>query len=72
MVAVPEATAAAYKGSSNDIQQKIRRVVDVWRQRHVFEGPILDAVEARVNGETGMPRSSWKYALRHTTNPSCY
>ncbi|CEJ54575.1 Putative DUF618 domain protein [Penicillium brasilianum] len=46
---VAEATAAAYKGSSNDIQQKIRRVVDVWRQRHVFEVPILDAVEARVN-----------------------
>lgn len=48
---VAEATAAAYKGSSNDIQQKIRRVVEVWRQRNVFEGPILDAVDARVNGK---------------------
>ncbi|KAJ5168972.1 uncharacterized protein N7482_004566 [Penicillium canariense] len=46
---VAEAAAVAYKGSSNDIQQKIRRVVEVWRQRNVFEGPILDAVEARVN-----------------------
>ncbi|KAF7712995.1 Uncharacterized protein PECH_007230 [Penicillium ucsense] len=46
---VAEATAAAYKGASNDIQTKIRRVVEVWRQRHVFEGPILDAVEARIN-----------------------
>ncbi|KAI2788483.1 hypothetical protein POX_e06499 [Penicillium oxalicum] len=46
---VAEATAAAYKGASNEIQQKIRRVVEVWRQRHVFEGPILDAVEGRIN-----------------------
>ena len=47
---VVEATATAYKGSTNDIQQKIRRVVEVWRQRNVFEGPILEAVETRVNG----------------------
>lgn len=33
-----------------DIQGKLRRVIEVWRQRNVFEGPILDAVEARVNG----------------------
>jgi len=33
-----------------EIQGKLRRVIEVWRQRNVFEGPILDAVEARVNG----------------------
>ncbi|KAJ5272753.1 hypothetical protein N7478_007878 [Penicillium angulare] len=46
---VAEATATAYKGATNDIQQKLRRVVEVWRQRNVFEGPILDAVDGRVN-----------------------
>ncbi|KAF7590457.1 hypothetical protein BBP40_002861 [Aspergillus hancockii] len=46
---IAEATAIAYKGSSNDIQQKIRRVVEVWRQRAIFEPAIQDAVEARVD-----------------------
>jgi regulator of Ty1 transposition protein 103 len=49
---VVEATATAYKGATNDIQQKIRRVTEVWRQRNVFEGPILEAVETRVNGRS--------------------
>lgn len=40
--------ATAYKGASNDIQQKLRRVVEVWRQRSIFEIPIQEAVEARV------------------------
>jgi regulator of Ty1 transposition protein 103 len=48
---IAEATAVAYKGSSNDIQQKIRRVVEVWRQRSIFEPAIQDAVEARVDGK---------------------
>ena len=42
--------AAAYKGSSNEIQQKLRRVVEVWRQRAIFEQPIQEAVETRVDG----------------------
>ncbi|KAJ5596440.1 hypothetical protein N7450_002898 [Penicillium hetheringtonii] len=46
---IAEASATAYKGTSVDIQGKLRRVIEVWRQRNVFEGPILDAVEARVN-----------------------
>ncbi|KAB8264515.1 RNA polymerase II-binding domain-containing protein [Aspergillus pseudonomiae] len=46
---IAEATATAYKGASNDIQQKLRRVVEVWRQRAIFEPPIQDAVEARVD-----------------------
>ncbi|KAL2809699.1 RNA polymerase II-binding domain-containing protein [Aspergillus granulosus] len=47
---IAEAVATAYKGSSNDIQQKLRRVVEVWRQRSIFELPIQEAVEARVDG----------------------
>lgn len=47
---IVDATSAAYKGSSNEYQQRIRRVVEVWRQRNVFDGAILDAVEARIDG----------------------
>ncbi|KAI1112604.1 RNA polymerase II-binding domain-containing protein [Nemania sp. NC0429] len=46
--AVAEAVAVAYKGAPHDVQQRIRRVVDVWRERGVFEGPIQQAVEARI------------------------
>ncbi|EFE39874.1 hypothetical protein TRV_05386 [Trichophyton verrucosum HKI 0517] len=47
---IADATATAFKGASNEIQQKLRRVVEVWRQRSIFEKPIQDAVEARVEG----------------------
>ncbi|RYO84586.1 hypothetical protein DL766_010552 [Monosporascus sp. MC13-8B] len=47
--AVAEAVATAYKGAPADVQQRIRRVVDVWRERNVFETPIQDAVENRLN-----------------------
>lgn len=30
---IAEATATAYKGATNEVQQKLRRVVEVWRQR---------------------------------------
>ncbi|KAI0445408.1 RNA polymerase II-binding domain-containing protein [Xylaria telfairii] len=47
--AVAEAVASAYKGAPHDVQQRIRRVVDVWRERGVFEGPIQQAVETRIH-----------------------
>ncbi|GES59451.1 DUF618 domain protein [Aspergillus terreus] len=56
---IAEATAIAYKGASNEIQQKIRRVVEVWRQRSIFELPIQEAVEARVD-EIDKSRSTGK------------
>ncbi|OOF98255.1 hypothetical protein ASPCADRAFT_142338 [Aspergillus carbonarius ITEM 5010] len=59
---IAEATAIAYKGSSNDIQQKLRRVVEVWRQRQIFELPIQEAVEARVD-EIDKSRSTGKKPL---------
>jgi regulator of Ty1 transposition protein 103 len=34
-----------------DIQGKLRRVIEVWRQRNVFDVPVLDAIDARVNGK---------------------
>ncbi|KAL4943695.1 hypothetical protein BDV06DRAFT_130266 [Aspergillus oleicola] len=59
---IAEAVAIAYKGASNDIQQKIRRVVEVWRQRNIFEPPIQDAVEARVD-DIDKSRSTGKKPL---------
>jgi regulator of Ty1 transposition protein 103 len=47
---IAEATATAYKGATNEVQQKLRRVVEVWRQRQIFESPIQDAIEARIEG----------------------
>ncbi|CAG8288700.1 unnamed protein product [Penicillium nalgiovense] len=46
---IVDATSVAYKGSPSEYQQRIRRVVEVWRQRNVFDGAILDAVEARID-----------------------
>ena len=47
---IAEATATAYKGATNEIQQKLKRVVQVWRERNVFEQPIQEAIEARMDG----------------------
>jgi len=45
-----DATAIAYKGATIDVQQKIRRVVEVWRQRGIFDPPIQQQVEAKIDG----------------------
>ncbi|KAL8853171.1 MAG: hypothetical protein Q9221_002053 [Calogaya cf. arnoldii] len=45
---IAEASATAYKGATNDVQEKIRRTVEVWNQRRIFDKPIQDAVEARI------------------------
>ncbi|KAL8720375.1 MAG: hypothetical protein Q9225_002763 [Loekoesia sp. 1 TL-2023] len=45
---IAEATATAYKGATNDVQEKIRRTVEVWSQRRIFDKPIQEAVEARI------------------------
>ncbi|KUJ07206.1 DUF618-domain-containing protein [Mollisia scopiformis] len=56
---IAEATATAYKGAANEVQQKLRRVVEVWRQRQIFEIPIQEAIEARID-ELDKSRSSGK------------
>lgn len=45
------ATEAAYKGSPSDIQNKIRRVVEVWRQRHIFNEAVQIDVEKKLKGK---------------------
>ncbi len=44
-----EAVQTAYRSSPPEIQSKIRRVVEVWRTRNVFEVPIQEAIEARID-----------------------
>jgi regulator of Ty1 transposition protein 103 len=46
---IADATATAYKGATFEVQQKLKRVVDVWRQRAIFEGPIQDTIEKRLS-----------------------
>lgn len=59
---MPEAAQTAYRSSTTEIQQKIRRLVEVWRARNVFEGPIQDAIEARLD-ETDKTRPTGKKPL---------
>lgn len=47
---VAEAAAIAYKGAPSDIQGKLRRVVEVWKDRAIFEVPIQKAIEGRLDG----------------------
>ncbi|EGR46463.1 uncharacterized protein TRIREDRAFT_80437 [Trichoderma reesei QM6a] len=46
---VAEAAAVAYKGAPAEIQAKLRRVIDVWKDRAIFEAPIQAAIEARLS-----------------------
>lgn len=59
---IAEATAAAYKGSPSEIQNKIRRVVEVWRQRLVFSKHVQDQIESAID-EIDRSRSGRKPAL---------
>ncbi len=47
---IAEATSVAYKGSPHEIQNKIRRVVEVWRQRQIFTVPIQQDIEKQIDG----------------------
>lgn len=47
---IADASAIAYKGATNEVQQKLRRVIEVWRQRQIFETPIQEAIESRIDG----------------------
>jgi regulator of Ty1 transposition protein 103 len=57
-----EATSIAYKGSPGEAQNKIRRVVEVWRQRAVFNPQLQQQIEGALD-ELDKNRSSRKPAL---------
>ncbi|ATY66597.1 DUF618 domain-containing [Cordyceps militaris] len=46
---IAEATSLAYKGAPTEIHGKLRRVVDVWKDRNIFEAPIQHAIESRLD-----------------------
>ncbi|KZM22392.1 uncharacterized protein EKO05_0000064 [Ascochyta rabiei] len=46
---ITEAATVAYKGSPHDIQNKIRRVVEVWRQRQIFNQAVQQSIEKSMN-----------------------
>ncbi|KAK5656153.1 hypothetical protein OQA88_4913 [Cercophora sp. LCS_1] len=56
---IADATATAYKGASTDIQSKLRRVVDVWRERAIFDPATQAGMEARLD-ELDKTRSTSK------------
>ncbi|KAI9846404.1 MAG: hypothetical protein M1837_003995 [Sclerophora amabilis] len=59
---IVEAVAVSYRGATNEVQQKLRRVIEVWRQRQIFELPVQETLEARVD-ELDKSRSSGKKSL---------
>jgi regulator of Ty1 transposition protein 103 len=42
----------AYKGAPADVQAKLRRVVDVWKERCIFDKEILADLENRLAGKS--------------------
>lgn len=52
-----EAASLAYKGAPSEVQTRLRRVVDVWKDRAIFEKPIQEAIDNRLNGTFPKPRS---------------
>lgn len=61
---IAEATATAYKGATNEVQQKLKRVVEVWRQRSIFDIAIQEAIEARIDGAF-IPKSDRHQLIQH-------
>ncbi|KAF2134696.1 DUF618-domain-containing protein [Dothidotthia symphoricarpi CBS 119687] len=59
---IADATATAYKSSPHEIQNKIRRVVEVWRQRQIFTQAVQQSIEKQID-ELDRTRTSKKPAL---------
>ncbi|KAF2860380.1 DUF618-domain-containing protein [Piedraia hortae CBS 480.64] len=58
---IADAVSLAYKNAPHEIQSRIRRVVEVWRQRNIFEPKILEAIEAKLlEGERKPGKSTGK------------
>ncbi|KAI9679581.1 MAG: Regulation of nuclear pre-mRNA domain containing protein 1B [Trizodia sp. TS-e1964] len=66
---IVEAITIAYKGSTADVQLKLRRVVEVWRQRQVFDPTLQDVIEAKI-AELEKSRSSGKKTLGGSLFPN--
>ncbi len=47
---IADAASVAYKGAPSDVQLKLRRVVDVWRERNIFDKDVLNDLDSRLGG----------------------
>ncbi|EME45645.1 hypothetical protein DOTSEDRAFT_71370 [Dothistroma septosporum NZE10] len=45
---IGEGVALAYKGASQEVQGKLRRVVDVWKERRIFDPHVQEQIEKRL------------------------
>ena len=45
---INESLELSYKGASTEVQQKLKRVVDVWRHRGVFGRPTVQGLEDKI------------------------
>lgn len=45
---IAEATALAFKSADSNVREKVRRVVDVWRERNIFDGRIQEGIESQI------------------------
>ncbi|GAB1314897.1 hypothetical protein MFIFM68171_05107 [Madurella fahalii] len=45
---IADATSVAYKGATSDVQAKLRRVVDVWKERSIFDREVMLELEAKL------------------------
>lgn len=50
MQIIAEACEVAYKQAPPEIQNKIRRVIQVWRERSIFETEVQNGIEKRLDG----------------------
>ena len=50
-----EAIGLAYRGTPSELQNRIKRVVDVWRGRQVFGKDIQDSVDNGIAGSLMAP-----------------
>lgn len=46
---IADATSSAYKGASQDVHGKLRRVIEVWRERRIFDPRIQENIEKRLD-----------------------
>jgi regulator of Ty1 transposition protein 103 len=46
---VPEAIEHAFHHATSDVQIRIRRVINVWEERQVFEKELIDELKGRLS-----------------------
>jgi len=61
---IADATAVAYKGAPADVQGKLRRVVEVWRERSIFDKDVLQDLDNKLAGKSFLPLRAETFVLR--------